>query len=126
MAADPTYPLFPITAIVCAACMFLVLTTSFVRQSWSLGVLFLSFWIFWELLFNGINAVIWSDNADIKLLVYCDIGEFLARLRAGFLKDCCSFACQHVYFRCQARMYAHHHSTAIQSYFLSSDGIVKP
>jgi hypothetical protein len=23
---------------------------------------------------GGINAIIWADNADIKALVYCDIG----------------------------------------------------
>jgi hypothetical protein len=75
MAVDPTYPLYPVFCIVCAALMLLVLTTSFVRQSWNLGVTFLCFWLFWELLTEGIDAVIWSDNAEIKLYVYCDIGE---------------------------------------------------
>jgi hypothetical protein len=78
MAADPTYPLFPIFCITCAALMLSVLTTSLVRQSWNLGVMFLCFWLFWELLTEGINAVIWSDNMEIKLYVYCDIGELIA------------------------------------------------
>jgi hypothetical protein len=75
MAADPSYPLLPTFCIICAALMLLVLTTSFIRQSWNLGVTFLCFWLFWELLTAGINAVIWSNNADIKLYVYCDISE---------------------------------------------------
>ncbi|VDC04270.1 unnamed protein product [Peniophora sp. CBMAI 1063] len=43
------------------------------RQSWNLGVAFLCFWLSLETLTNGIDAAIWSDNADVKLLVYCDI-----------------------------------------------------
>jgi hypothetical protein len=78
MAADPTYPLYPIFCIICAALMLLMLMTSFVRKSWNIGVAFLCFWLFWDLLTVGIDAVIWSDNAYIKLYVYCDIGELLA------------------------------------------------
>jgi hypothetical protein len=74
MVADPTYPLYPILCIICAALMLVVLMMSLVRQSWNIGVTFLCFWLFWELLTSGINAVIWSDNAEIKLYVYCDIG----------------------------------------------------
>jgi hypothetical protein len=78
MTVDPSYPLFPIFSIICAILMLVMLTTSFIRQSWNLGVMFLCFWLFWELLTSGINAVLWSDNADIKLHVYCDIGELIA------------------------------------------------
>ncbi|VDB95449.1 unnamed protein product [Peniophora sp. CBMAI 1063] len=53
--------------------LLLVLLTSFLRQSWNLGVAFSRFWLFFENLTGGINSVIWSDNADIKLYVYCDI-----------------------------------------------------
>lgn len=74
-AVDPTYPLYPVASILAAAMVLLVLLTSFVRQSWNLGVAFLCFWLFLEIFVQGINAVIWSDNADIKLYVYCDIGE---------------------------------------------------
>jgi hypothetical protein len=75
MATDPTYPLLPIFCIVCAALILLVLTTNFIRQSWNLGVTFLCFWLFWELLTAGISAAIWSDNAEIKLYAYWDIGK---------------------------------------------------
>ncbi|VDC01593.1 unnamed protein product [Peniophora sp. CBMAI 1063] len=72
-AVDPTYPLYPIACFLSSAMLLLVLLTSFIRQSWNLGVAFLCFWLFLENLTGGINAIIWSDNADIKLYVYCDI-----------------------------------------------------
>ncbi|KZV69116.1 fungal pheromone STE3G-protein-coupled receptor [Peniophora sp. CONT] len=72
-AVDPTYPLYPIACILASAMLLLVLTTSFVRQRWNLGVAFLCFWLFLELTTETANAIIWSDNADIKLYVYCDI-----------------------------------------------------
>ncbi|VDC00591.1 unnamed protein product [Peniophora sp. CBMAI 1063] len=53
--------------------LFLVLLTSFIRQSWNLGVAFLCFWLLLDNLTLGINSIIWSDNADVKLYVYCDI-----------------------------------------------------
>ena len=58
-----------------SAVLLMVLTTSFIRQRWNLGVTFLCFWLFIENLTTGANAIIWSDNADIKLYVYCDIGK---------------------------------------------------
>ena len=73
-AVDPTYPLYPIACLLAAAMLLLVLLTSFVRQSWNLGVAFLCFWLFFECLTEGVNAIIWSDNADVKLYIYCDIG----------------------------------------------------
>ena len=73
-AVDPTYPLYPIACILSVGMLLLVFLTGFVRQGWNLGVAFLCFWLFFENLTGGINHVIWSDNADIKLYVYCDIG----------------------------------------------------
>ena len=78
--ADPTYPLFPIACIISAAGLLLVFLTSFVRQSWNLGVAFLCFWLFWENLSSAINAIVWADNAEVRLYVYCDIGEHMFRL----------------------------------------------
>ncbi|VDB95777.1 unnamed protein product [Peniophora sp. CBMAI 1063] len=74
---DPTYPLYPIDCFLAAAMLLLVLLTGFIRQSWNLGVAFLCFWLFIEVLTAGIDAIIWSDNADIKLYVYCDIVSHL-------------------------------------------------
>jgi hypothetical protein len=77
MAVDPAYPLYPIVSIVCAVLLLLVLTTGFVRQSCNLGVTFLCFWLSLDNFTAGTNAVIWSDSADIKLYVYCDIGKLI-------------------------------------------------
>ena len=76
-AADPTYPLYPAASILAAVLLLLVLLTGFVRQSWNLGVAFLCFWLFFENLTGAINAIIWSDNSDVKLYVYCDIGTLI-------------------------------------------------
>lgn len=73
-AADPTYPLYPFACILAAAMLLLVLLTNFIRKNWNLGVAFLCFWLFVENLTSGIDALIWADNADVKLYVYCDIG----------------------------------------------------
>lgn len=73
-AVDPTYPLYPIACILASAMLFLVLTTSLVRQSWNLGVTFLCFWLLLENMAGAIDTIVWSDNADLKLYVYCDIG----------------------------------------------------
>ncbi|KZV60800.1 fungal pheromone STE3G-protein-coupled receptor, partial [Peniophora sp. CONT] len=71
--ADPSYPLYPIANIISSVMLLLVLMTSFVRQSWNLGVAFLCFWLFFENVTSAVNAIVWSANADIKLYVYCDI-----------------------------------------------------
>ena len=68
------YPLYPVACISGATSLLCVLATNFIRQNWNLGVSFLCFWLFWGNLTYGINAVLWSDNADVKAYVYCDIG----------------------------------------------------
>ena len=73
-AVDPTYPLYPIACFIAAAMLLLVLLTIIVRQNWNLGVAFLCFWPFWENLTLGISAIVWSDNADVKLYAFCDFG----------------------------------------------------
>ncbi|VDB87017.1 unnamed protein product [Peniophora sp. CBMAI 1063] len=79
-AVDPTYPLYPVACFVSSAMLLLVLATSFIRQSWNLGVAFLCFWLFFENLAGGVNTIIWSDNADVKLYVYCDIVSHLSMI----------------------------------------------
>lgn len=73
-AFDPTYPLYPIACVLSAVMLLLILLTSFIRQNWNLGVAFLCFWLCLQNLTSGIDAIIWSDNADVKLYIYCDIG----------------------------------------------------
>ena len=86
-AADPTYPLLPIAKFLAAAMLFLVLLTNFVRQRWNTGLSFLCFWLCLEALADGTNAIIWSDNADIKLYVYCDIGALSTLLTVGWSRS---------------------------------------
>ena len=83
MTLDPTYPLYPIASTIAAAMLFLVLLTSFVRQNWNLGVAFLSFWLLLENVTEAVNTVVWSDNADIKHYIYCDIGMVLSFCEAA-------------------------------------------
>ncbi|KAJ6505353.1 pheromone A receptor-domain-containing protein [Mycena sanguinolenta] len=73
MAVDPTYPLYPILCIISAFFMFLVLSHSFIRQSWNLAVTLLCIGLFFSNLGYGIDGIVWRDNADIVVPVYCDI-----------------------------------------------------
>lgn len=75
MTFDPTYPLLPVFSIFSAALLAVVLISSTVRQSWNIGISVLCFWVGLENLVNGVGEVIWRNNADIKLEVWCDIGE---------------------------------------------------
>lgn len=74
-ATDPSYPLLPLAYFLSVMMLSLVMLTSFVRQTWNRGVVFLCFWVLAECLTGGVDCVIWSDNAALKFYVYCDIGE---------------------------------------------------
>ena len=78
VAADPSYPLFPIFSFVAAILLLFVMTLSLIRQRYNLGVAFLCFWLFVDNVTSGIDAIVWSDNADVKLSIYCDIGKSTA------------------------------------------------
>ena len=73
-AVDPTYPLYSIICVLSSVSLLFVLLTSVIRHKWNLGVTFLCFWLFFENLTYAVNAVLWSDNVDVKHYVYCDIG----------------------------------------------------
>lgn len=74
-AVDPSYPLLPVATFISAFILLLVMLSNVVRQRWNLGVTFLCFWLFVEHVTDGANFIIWADNADVKLWVYCDIGK---------------------------------------------------
>lgn len=74
VATDPTYPLYPVLSLVCAAFLALILVLGAMHVSLNRAATFLCFWLFLENLTNGIDAIIWSDNDDVKLAVWCDIG----------------------------------------------------
>ncbi|VDC06401.1 unnamed protein product [Peniophora sp. CBMAI 1063] len=72
---DPTYPLYPAASFMAAMMLLLVLFLTLIHKSWNLGVLFLNFWLLSENLVRGANAIVWSDNAEIKNFIYCDIAS---------------------------------------------------
>ena len=74
-AVDPTYPFYPIASFLASVMLLPVVLTGFIRQNWNFGVVLLCLWLFLENLTYGVNGFIWSDNADVKLYVYCDIGD---------------------------------------------------
>lgn len=73
-AVDPTYPLFPVASFLATALILILLITRSIRQSWNLGVALLCFCLLLQNVTNGVNAIIWSDNVEAELQVYCDIG----------------------------------------------------
>ena len=73
-AVDPSYPLLPIASVLAATMLLLVLLTASVRQQWNFGVALLCFWLLLQNATGAVNTVLWSDNADVRLYVYCDIG----------------------------------------------------
>ena len=73
--ADPTYPLYPVSSILSSTILLSMLMTNLVRKSLNLGVTFLCCSLCLENILNGINAILWATNTDLKLYVYCDIGE---------------------------------------------------
>jgi len=82
MAADPSYPLFPIAGIVFYSLMFLLLTTNFMRQSWNLGVPVMCANLGVLNLIQSINAILWANTSEVKAVIYCDIGaSILLHLR---------------------------------------------
>ncbi|VDB87074.1 unnamed protein product [Peniophora sp. CBMAI 1063] len=71
---DPTYPLLPAVCFLAAASLLLLMLNGLARQTkWNFGVGLLTCCLIVMNLTNGMNTILWSDNADIKLYVYCDI-----------------------------------------------------
>ena len=100
IAVDPTYPLYPVCAVLAAVMLLLVLLTSFIRQNWNLGIAFLCFWLFLDNITLAVNAVIWSDNYDVKLIVYCDIGDLVHRFSPSSTHSKTCTAVSHLQLLC--------------------------
>ena len=71
----PGYPAIPVTGFISSTLLLLVLITSIERRSWNFGLTVLCVCVFVENFFGSIETVIWKDNADIKLYVFCDFSE---------------------------------------------------
>ena len=57
----------------------LVLLSSFIRRNYSLGVTYLCLWLLLDDVTGGANYIVWSDNAVVRLVVYCDISSKVPR-----------------------------------------------
>lgn len=66
----------PISAI---ALVLLLLPLPFHIHGGNTGLQLLFFWVGLTTIIYFINSVVWFDNYDIKIPVWCDISEFLAR-----------------------------------------------
>ena len=112
---DPTYPLLPIASFLSSALLALMFIGRLIRHTRSLGVTFLCFWLCLENAANGANFVIWSDNAEIKLYTYCDIGALLStHFREVFANtDYRSVSTTSDSYRCQAHGDLHHYPSAV-------------
>ncbi|KAI0031635.1 GPCR fungal pheromone mating factor [Vararia minispora EC-137] len=89
MAADPSYPLLPVASIACSALLLLVLISRTILQSWNLGVTILSFFLFLHTLIVGIDTIVWSDDYEVKHVLYCDITTRV-KMFATLVRPACS------------------------------------
>lgn len=69
---DPAYPLVP-TANLIACALVVFPLFHMVNRSWNTGVFILALWLLLINLTNGINTIIWSNDAKDKAPVWCDI-----------------------------------------------------
>lgn len=77
-AADPTYPFLPVMSIVASVLMLAMLSNGLIRQNWNNGVAFLTFWLLVNAVIGAVNTIAWSDNFNVRYIVYCDICQLLA------------------------------------------------
>lgn len=69
-----------ITFAIAVLLVFLPLPFLFRAKNRNIALLSLAIWIVQRNIFQGINAVLWSDNVVIKWAVYCDISEYISVL----------------------------------------------
>ena len=124
--ADPTFPLLPIANLLCATGLLALLIVNYVRRSeaYNLAVNILSFSLFLETLFDGINMIVWADNADIKAVVYCDIGtqRSLCYCVLQMTDNGSSDTYPSVLLHCEAILHAIDHSTAVPHHDVKTFG----
>ncbi|VDC01574.1 unnamed protein product [Peniophora sp. CBMAI 1063] len=76
MAVDSSYPLLPITNLLCAALLFVLLVINFLRrsQAFNLAVNILSACLFLDTLTKGVNMIVWANDNHLTFpFIYCDI-----------------------------------------------------
>ena len=73
---DPTFPLVLIANLV--ACLLILLSLSKnMFQAWNVGACSFAFWTALSSLEVVVNSIIWSDNAENKAPIWCDISEYI-------------------------------------------------
>ncbi|KAI0350980.1 STE3-domain-containing protein [Trametes cingulata] len=70
---DPTYPAFPVIAILGAVVVLIPLSWHF--QAWNAGTCLFMIWTSIACLNLAINAIVWSDNALNSAPIWCDISS---------------------------------------------------
>jgi hypothetical protein len=70
---NPTYPLVPVCNVIAAVLVLLPLKQLF--HAWNVGLCVLSVWLFLACLSMTVSTIVWKNNVDLVLPVFCDIGE---------------------------------------------------
>nr|VWO99367.1 Pheromone receptor CPRa1p [Ganoderma boninense] len=73
MFSDPTYPAFPILALLGAS--FVLVPIPWHLQAWNAGTCLFMIWTAVACLNLAINAIVWSDNVINSAPVWCDISS---------------------------------------------------
>lgn len=76
--------IFTILYFLGAGFAFLPLPWVIRKRPLNIPVLMSAFWLIQYNLFLGINSIIWRDNVERKMLVYCDIGEDISLVIKSF------------------------------------------
>ena len=71
------FPLLPILNFIVALLLFYVLIGRLLLP-FQFGITILCLCLFVQCIIYGVNMVLWSDNVDIKAVVWCDIGEYIS------------------------------------------------
>ena len=66
-------------SFISAALVLVILITNTVRRTFNLGLFMICLGLFCLNITFGVGSVVWADNVDIKLYVYCDIGTQISR-----------------------------------------------
>ncbi|VDC05055.1 unnamed protein product [Peniophora sp. CBMAI 1063] len=127
-AVDPTYPLYPSTCILSAGLLLAVISTRLTQKSWNLGVTLLCVWVFLDNVTLGTNAILWADNANVRLRIYCDITSRI-QLIASIVKPMATLIIiRQLYLITKVRP-AGHHDKAVERGRIKVDwilGVVVP
>ena len=70
------YPLVPVVNIVSAVLIMLSMINASARRSWNTGVLMLGTWVLVMCIIIAVDAIVWADNANDSVPVWCDISMF--------------------------------------------------